>query len=135
VFGRAVGIGINGREYMPFLVAFPMLAREVVYRNRDRISRATAVTLAVLTALGGVLQFVAWYLNGRRAAVGTSGSLLFFGHAHWSPPLGWLPWIAVAGCGVLMLASTSISALKPDFPNLRRGSRSMSASTSAGSES
>jgi hypothetical protein len=134
VFGRATGIGINGREYMPVLVAFPMLAGEVVYRNRDRISRRTAVALAVLAAQAGVLQFIAWYLNGRRAAVGISGSLLFISHAHWKPPLGWLLWIAVAGCGVLVLASTSIGSLSPDLPNLRRRARSMFANTNAGSE-
>ena len=116
VFGRAVGIGINAREYMPVLVAFPMLAGEVVYRNRDRLSRATAVSLATLAPLAAAVQFVAWYLNGRRAAVGTSGPLLFLSDPEWQPPLGWLPWIAVAGCGVLLLASTSVTSLSPRLP-------------------
>ncbi|MFI5038665.1 MAG: DUF2142 domain-containing protein [Solirubrobacterales bacterium] len=113
VFGRAVGIGINAREYIPFLVAFPMLAGEVVYRNRDRLSRAKVVALATVAPLAGTVQFLAWYLNGRRAAVGTGGPLLFLSDPEWEPPLGWLPWIAVAVCGVLLLASTSISSLSP----------------------
>jgi hypothetical protein len=110
LFGRAAGIGINGREYMPVIVAFPMLAGEVVYRNRAAISRRAGTALATLATLAGVLQFVAWYLNGQRAAVGTTGSLQFVSRPGWSPPLGWWPWIAVAGAGVLMLMSTSLGA-------------------------
>jgi hypothetical protein len=111
VFARAVGIGLNGRQYMPLLVAFPMLAGEIVYRNRARISTTLAGTLAALATTAGVLQFIAWYLNGRRAAVGTAGSLLFPADADWDPPLGWLAWVAVAGCGALMLAATSVGSL------------------------
>jgi hypothetical protein len=110
VFGRAVGIpGINGREFMPALVAFPLLAGEIVYRNRARVTAALVRTLAALASAAGVVQFIAWYMNGRRAAVGTAGSLLFPDHARWNPPLGWLPWITVASCGALLLATTSIS--------------------------
>ena len=108
LFARGVGIGINGREYMPVLVGFPILAGEIVYRNRTRLSRALARTLAVLATLAGGLQFVAWYFNARRAAVGTAGSLMFPAHAQWSPGLGWFPWIVVAGCGALLIAATSI---------------------------
>jgi hypothetical protein len=111
VFARAAGIGLNGREYMPLLVAFPMLAGEIVYRNRARISTTLAGTLAALATTAGVLQFIAWYLNGRRAAVGIAGSLLFPADADWGPPLGWLVWVAVAGCGALMLAATSVGSL------------------------
>ncbi len=114
VFGRATGIGINGRQYMPVLVAFPMLAGEVLYRNRARISRRVALALAALATQAGVLQFIAWYLNGRRAAVGTAGDLLFVPDAQWRPPLGWWPWIAIACCGALMLAATSFGSLDSD---------------------
>jgi predicted membrane protein DUF2142 len=111
VFGRAAGIGINGREYMPVLVAFPMLCAEVLYRNRARISSVDATVLASLATIAAILQFIAWYLNGRRSAVGTGGPLLFASHAGWSPPLGWVPWLAVSACGALLLASVSLGRL------------------------
>ena len=108
LFGRAVGIGLNGREYMPVLVAFPILAGEVVYRNRTRVSAALARALTARASTAAVVHFIAWYWNGRRAAVGTAGSLLFPAHAQWSPPLGWVTWMIVAGCGALILAATSV---------------------------
>ena len=64
-----------------------MLAGEVVYRNRDRLSRATVVALATVAPLAGTVQFLAWYLNGRRAAVGTGGPLLFLSDPECEPPL------------------------------------------------
>lgn len=113
VFGRAVGIGIIGREYLPVLVGFPMLCGEVLYRQRARISHRDAAALAPLATIAAVIQFVAWYLNGRRSAVGTGGPLLFVSHAGWSPPLGWVPWLAVGACGALLLASVPPSRLSP----------------------
>jgi hypothetical protein len=111
VFGRAAGIGINGREYMPLLVAFPLLAGEILLSRRLSLSGATTRWLAALAALSGVLQFVAWYLNGQRAAVGVSGQLLFAGSAAWRPPLGWLTWMVIAGVGALSLASVPLSTV------------------------
>jgi hypothetical protein len=111
VFGRAAGIGIIGREYLPVLVGFPMLCGEVLYRHRARLSQRDATAVASLATTAAVIQFVAWYLNGRRAAVGTGGSLLFVSHAGWSPPLGWGPWLAIGACGALLLASVPLGRL------------------------
>jgi predicted membrane protein DUF2142 len=113
VFGRAAGIGIIGREYLPVLVGFPMLCGEVVYRQRARLARREAAALASLATIAAVIQFVAWYLNGRRSAVGTGGPLLFVSHAGWSPPLGWGAWLAVGACGALLLASVPLGRLAP----------------------
>jgi hypothetical protein len=122
VFGRAAGIGIIGREYMPVLVAFPLLAGEVVYRHRARLSTRFAGVLMTLASTAGILHFLAWYLNGRRAAVGTAGHLLFPADARWSPPLGWAGWITVAACGALILAAASVSSL-PTRPDHSAGER------------
>ena len=111
--GRWVGIGIDGREYLPVLVAFPMIAGELAYRHRHRIPRLAIVCLAALAAQSGVLQFVAWYLNGQRSAVGTGGPLLFPLHAQWEPPLGWLPWLVIAASGAAMLAAVPLGRLSP----------------------
>jgi Predicted membrane protein (DUF2142) len=113
VFGRAVGIGIIGREYLPVLAGFPMLCGEVLYRQRARLAQRDAAALASLATIAAVIQFVAWYYNARRSAVGTGGSLLFASHAMWSPPLGWVPWLAVAACGALVLLSVPLSRLAP----------------------
>ena len=111
VFGRAAGIGIIGREYLPVLVGFPMLCGEVLYRQRARLARRDTASLASLATIAAVIQFVAWYLNGRRSAVGTGGPLLFVPHAGWTPPLGWVPWLAVGACGALLLASVPLGRL------------------------
>ena len=82
-----------------------MLAGEVVYRNRDRLSRATVVALATVAPLAGTVQFLAWYLNGRRAAFGTGGPLLFLSDPEWEPP----PWlVAVDRCGGLRSAPAGV---------------------------
>ncbi|MFZ1993902.1 MAG: DUF2142 domain-containing protein, partial [Solirubrobacteraceae bacterium] len=109
VFGRAAGIGINGREYMPVLVGFPMLCGEILYRHRDRISHAHGVLVTALATCAAVIQFVAWYLNGRRSAVGVGGSLLYPSHAAWSPPLGWVLWLVVAAAGAALVASVALA--------------------------
>jgi hypothetical protein len=127
VFGRSVGIGIIGREYLPVLVGFPMLCGEVLYRQRARLAQRDAAALASLATIAAVIQFVAWYLNGRRSAVGTGGPLLFASHAAWSPPLGWVPWLAVAACGALVLVSVPLSRLAP-----ARGSRTAGAPLGVG---
>lgn len=109
LFGRAVGIGIIGREYMPVLVGFPMLCGEVLHRQRARLVRRGASALASLATIAAIIQFVAWYYYARRSAVGTGGPLLFVSHAEWSPPLGWVPWLAVSACGALALLSVPLS--------------------------
>jgi predicted membrane protein DUF2142 len=111
VFGRGAGIGIIGREYLPVLVAFPMLAGEVLHRNRARLSRLDAAVVASLGTIAAILQFVAWYYNARRSAVGIGGKLLFVSHPGWSPPLGWGVWLGVAACGALLLATVPLSRL------------------------
>jgi hypothetical protein len=113
LFGRAVGIGIIGREYLPVLVGFPMLCGEVLYRQRARLARRDTAVLASLAAIAAVIQLLAWYYNGRRSAVGTGGSFLFASHPGWSPPLGWVPWLAVAVCATAMLLSVPLSRLAP----------------------
>jgi hypothetical protein len=112
VFGRAAGIGINGREYMPLLVAFPLLAGEMLLRRRESLSSVLGGGLAALASISGVLQFVAWYFDAQRSAVGTGGQLFFVESAQWTPPLGWATWIVVAGLGALSLASVPLSAVR-----------------------
>ena len=56
---------------------------------------------------------------GRRYAVGRHGQPLFLDIAEWAPPGGWLPWLALAMTGGLLL----LLSLAP----LTRGEREMEA--------
>ena len=91
-----VGDPTQGRHALPFLVAVPLFAGEVLFRHRAMLPPpATRWGLLTLGGLAGVGQAVAWYWNARRQAVGIDGPLLFVGVAEWAPPLGWWPWMAV----------------------------------------
>jgi predicted membrane protein DUF2142 len=105
LFGRAIGNGMAGRLYLPVMVAFPLSCGEVVYRHREKLRPPLVSAIALFGASTGVVQFAAWYLNGRRSAVGMDGPLLFPLHAHWTPPLGWPLWVACAAAGALLLGS------------------------------
>ena len=109
VFGRAVGNGLTGRIFLPVMVALPMLCGEIVYRHRSELHRRTVAALTPFLLLPGLVHFVAWYINGRRSAVGVGGPLLFPLDAQWAPPLGWLPWLIVALLGGLLLASVPLA--------------------------
>jgi hypothetical protein len=108
LLGRAIGNGMSGRIFLPVVVVFPMLCGEAVYRHRERLSKSVRSGVMVFLGGAGIVQFGAWYLNGRRSAVGIHGPLLYPLHAQWSPPLGWLPWLACAAIGALLLASLSV---------------------------
>ncbi len=102
------GYGIQGRHVLPVLVAAPLWSAEVVRRHRERLGprdRALLVVGAGALFAGG--QALAFWVDARRAAVGTGGPWLFVGSAQWSPPGGWWPWIAVAavGCALVLAAA------------------------------
>ena len=101
------GFGIQGRHTLPIAVAVPIAAAEIVRVNFPRV-RMTGV-IGVLSAISAVVAFmqaVAWYANARRYAVGVTGTWMFF-KVGWRPAGGWLPWTALAGLGVVCLASLS----------------------------
>jgi Predicted membrane protein (DUF2142) len=106
--GRAIGSGMSGRQFLPLLVAFPMVCGEIVYRERERLTARAKNAIAALVIAAGAVQFGAWYLNGRRSAVGNDGSLLFPFHAQWTPPLGWTLWLLCAAVGALLLSTVPV---------------------------
>jgi hypothetical protein len=107
------GYGSQGRYFLPLAVAIPLLAAETIRRSRGFTSRSLAAGAVAGGVLVAVLQFVGWYLNARRYAVGTSGPRWFASHAQWSPTWGWPFWIAVAVAGSLCLAGSVAVALGP----------------------
>ena len=100
---RLTGFGLQGRHYMPLLMALPLLAGELVRRHRERIAAATLRwLLAVIGIVVGAAQLAAWWTNSHRYAVGANDPWWFFPHAQWSPPGGWVPWLIVVLAATLV---------------------------------
>ena len=68
---------------------------------------------AVAVAVAALVQALAFYLNSRRYAVGTSGPRWFVGHALWSPPAGWWLWLGVGVVGAALLAAGGLIRTAP----------------------
>jgi hypothetical protein len=97
---RHTGFDLQGRQMLPLLVALPILCGSLIPDHRRLLPIALAVT--------GPIQFIAWYVNARRSAVGIDGPLWFLGRADWSPAGGWLPWLALAALGALALIAKGV---------------------------
>ena len=104
---RHTGFNLQGRHMLPLLVALPILCGSLV--PRDWARRLLPVALAVT----GPIQFIGWYVDARRSAVGTDGPLFFLGDADWSPAGGWLPWAGLALSGALILTAAALQRLRP----------------------
>jgi hypothetical protein len=97
-----VGWDLRGSFLVPILVALPIIAGFVLHGAR-LAPRADALLLGA--GVVGV-QLFALYENARRYAVGLQGPPNFLDSAAWTPPGGWVPWLAVgAAGGVLLLAA------------------------------
>jgi hypothetical protein len=94
-----VGWDLQGRYLAPVLGALPVAAGFVLQAARVR----PRVDAFLLGAVVVGLQLLAFWENARRYAVGRHGPLAFLDTAQWSPPLGWLPWLVLAGLGALLI--------------------------------
>jgi hypothetical protein len=111
-FEMPVGFWVQGRHVLPFFLALPLVAGEVLYRNRDRIGTSTVAGLAAATGtLAAIVQLTGWYTNAHRYAVGARGSWVFLGSAEWSPAGGWVLWFALAAGGSALLVAAAMSAV------------------------
>jgi hypothetical protein len=102
------GADVQGRHVLPFAVVVPLIAGEIVYRNRARLALVDLGALFALFAVAAAgLHVIGWYANAYRESVGIKGPRFFLLHAQWSPPLGWVPWLllTLAGAGILALAA------------------------------
>jgi hypothetical protein len=99
----------QGRHVLPGAVALPLLAGELLVRNRERL-RDFDIRGAVRCAfvVAAAIQLIAWTWNAHRFAVGSGGPKFFFRAPEWSPPLGWWTWAIVASLGALTLAAASM---------------------------
>jgi hypothetical protein len=101
---RHTGFDLQGRQMLPLLVALPILCGSLVNQRR---------LLPLALALTAPIQFVAWYMNARRSAVGTGGSLFFLDSAKWTPAGGWVPWLMLAALGSLALLGAAALTRHP----------------------
>jgi hypothetical protein len=116
---RYSGFGIQGRQVLPVLVLIPLLAGELVNRHRACLAgRHAGGVLGAAIAAIALFQAYAWWYDAR-AVAGAPGTLRFYAHAIWSPPLGWLPWIAVAALGTLALLWAAWLSAGPRAPSHR----------------
>jgi len=92
-----------GRYLLPGLAVLPLCAGTILAERADPTQRRR-LTLAFMVPTA-VLQLLIWWLEARRMAVGTDGPFFFLGDAHWTPPGGWLLWVAVFLLGAIATAS------------------------------
>lgn len=112
---RLSGYGLQGRQVLPLLMLIPLVSGEVVHRQLRSRTVGSVARAAVPAGLIGiaVFQAYAWWYNARDSA-GAPGTDRFYAYAHWSPPLGWLVWIAVAGLGTIALIAGAAAAYQID---------------------
>ena len=106
---RHTGFWIQGRYFLPILMAAPLLYGEIVLRHAQSLAPDWRRRLPPLfVAAAAALQLAGWWVNSRRYAVGTDGPAWFFGQAEWSPPGGWTVWAAAAIAGTVVLALAAL---------------------------
>ncbi|MBV8303921.1 MAG: DUF2142 domain-containing protein, partial [Acidimicrobiia bacterium] len=132
VLPAQTGFDVQGRYILPLAVGIPIVAAEIVHR-RQRAGRVLVAAGAATGVVVAGLQFLAWYLNGRRYAVGTSGPRWFLGRAQWTPTGGWLAWLAVAAAGAVCLLAAAGTSLAPEALSRSRRRRSEPVATIAAS--
>jgi len=106
---RHTGFGLQGRYVLAFSIVVPLLAGEILVRRYERLRALDAHRLFLpFAATAGFVQFVAWWTNARRFAVGVGGPQWFLNSAQWSPPWGWTLWATLAAAGGCLLVATAL---------------------------
>ena len=106
---RHTGFGLQGRYVLAFSIVVPLLAGEILVRRYERLRALDAHRLFLpCAATAGFVQFVAWWTNARRFAVGVGGPRWFLSSAEWSPPWGWTLWLTLAAAGGCLLVATAL---------------------------
>jgi len=107
------GAGTVGRYFLPGTVVITLLAGEILHRNGARLGAAMPHNLLIYLALAAALgHATAIWMAARRFAVGIDGHLFFLRDSQWSPELGWLPWLGLAGVGCLMVVAAGVLATR-----------------------
>jgi hypothetical protein len=113
---RHAGIPLQGRHVLPLFAIVALLAGEIAHRGRARRSEPAVVAdpdppapdrwlLAGFLLAAAAIQVIAWWENSRRWADGPDGPVWFLRSPAWSPPAGWVPWLALVVLGAATLAA------------------------------
>lgn len=109
-----VAATVQGRHVLPLFVLCPIVASTTLVRHLGRSAGTTSRLLVTVGVVAGVVQGGSVYWNARRYAVGLDGPMLFLGHSEWSPPFGWVTWLAVALAGsILLVVALAVLAKQP----------------------
>lgn len=85
-----VGFGAQGRHILPFTVAIPLLAGEILTRHADELQWLRKVRPALwVSAVAGTVLGYSWYLNSKWFLVGIEGRDPFWAFAPGEPPVAW----------------------------------------------
>jgi Predicted membrane protein (DUF2142) len=119
---RHTGFPLQGRYVLAISVIAPLLAGEILVRHHERLGVIGKRLIPLLIAAAALVQFVAWWANARRFAVGRNGPRWFLTAAEWSPPWGWWPWmiLAASGASVLLLTVLRDQIRQSEFFHQRR---------------
>jgi len=115
---RHTGFGMQGRYVLPLLMAIPTLAGFELARARPLPPASQEVPIALVVAAAGAFQLAAWWLNARFSAL-RPHALWFISGALWKPPLGWLPWLALAILGAALLGMAALFMLTASLDDRR----------------
>ena len=108
-----VGWGVQGRHVLPALMALPLVSGEILFRNREQLGRRNVAAIGAVVAIpAAAVQFLGWYSNAHRYAVGAAGSWTFFSQNEWRPISGWLPWAMIAAAATALLILCAIVPLR-----------------------
>jgi Predicted membrane protein (DUF2142) len=105
------GFSVQGRYLIALSIGVPLMSGVVVADCllSHGLVRELRQAFAAVGLSMAFLQLVAIYWNGRRYATGTDGPLVYWDAARWSPPLGWLTWLAVGTVAAAILAAVALS--------------------------
>ena len=113
VLNRPTGFGVQARYVLAFAAVVPLVAGEYLFANRSRLGHVASRWLPLAAAIAmALIQVGGWYANARRHAVGVEGPRLFFAEPEWSPPLGWIPWLALTVTGAAFLVAAMAVAVR-----------------------
>jgi Predicted membrane protein (DUF2142) len=108
---RFSGFGLQGRYTLPIMVLIPLLSGELLYRYISsaalRLAPSARFAAASAIALVAMVQALAWF-DDARVVAGARGTIRFYAHATWKPPLGWVPWIVCAALGTGSLLTLAV---------------------------
>jgi hypothetical protein len=105
-----VGKLAQGRYLLPVVVGIPMLAGEIVHRNRRALPFGERGLFVVAIVVAASVHAVAWGANARRHAVGVHGPIWFWTEAEWTPVGGWTPWVLFGSAAILLMLLSGVLA-------------------------